>query len=344
MAEKRVGKQSIRFDEPPIIVGYASVAGKKESEGPQGKYYDIASDSDLFEGKNWEEAESRMQLMAANKAMEKSSLKSEDIDYIVAGDLLGQLMATSFGIKQLEIPLFGVYGACSTMGESLALSAMLIDGNYADRVVCLTSSHFATAEKQFRFPLGYGNQRPLSATTTVTGSGALVVASPRCNKIDSNARQMRITGITTGKIVDYGIKDPNNMGAAMAPAAYDLISCHAKDFNTDFSDYDCVVTGDLGMVGTNILYDMLKTENISIENIHMDCGMHVYDRQKQDAHSGGSGCGCAAITLCGPILKKMMDKTWKKILFIPTGALMSTVSFHEGNTIPGIAHGVVIEA
>ena len=344
MAEKRVGKQSIRFDEPPIIVGYASVAGKKESEGPQGKYYDIASDSDLFEGKNWEEAESRMQLMAANKAMEKSSLKSEDIDYIVAGDLLGQLMATSFGIKQLEIPLFGVYGACSTMGESLALSAMLIDGNYADRVVCLTSSHFATAEKQFRFPLGYGNQRPLSATTTVTGSGALVVASSRCNKIDSKAGQMRITGITTGKIVDYGIKDPNNMGAAMAPAAYDLISCHAKDFKTDFSDYDCVVTGDLGMVGTNILYDMLKTENISIENIHMDCGMHVYDRQKQDAHSGGSGCGCAAITLCGPILKKMMDKTWKKILFIPTGALMSTVSFHEGNTIPGIAHGVVIEA
>ncbi len=344
MVKKRVGKQSVQFEEPPIIAGYASVAGKKESQGPQGKYYDIASDTDLFEGNNWEEAESRMQLMAANTALEKASIKSEDIDYIVAGDLLGQLQATSFGIKQLEIPLFGVYGACSTMGESLALSAMLIDGDYADKVVCLTSSHFATAEKQFRFPLGYGNQRPLSATTTVTGSGALVITSQRDNKYDSEKTQLIVSGITTGKVVDYGIKDPNNMGAAMAPAAFDLICRHAKDFDTDFSDYDSIITGDLGMVGCNILYDMLKTENISIENIHMDCGMHIYDRKKQDAHSGGSGCGCAAITLCGPVLKKMMDKAWRKVLFIPTGALMSTVSFHEGNTIPGIAHGVLIEA
>ena len=344
MSEKRIGKQSVRFNEPPIIAGYASVAGKKESEGPQGKYYDVASSTDLFEGKNWEEAESRMQLTAANTALKKSSYKSEDIDYIVAGDLLGQLMATSFGIKQLEIPLFGVYGACSTMGESLSLSAMLINGNYADRIVCLTSSHFATAEKQFRFPLGYGNQRPLSATTTVTGSGALVVVSPKCKEAVSDKNHICITGVTTGTIVDYGIKDPHNMGAAMAPAAYDLIACHARDFGTDFTDYDKIITGDLGLVGSNILYDMLNAEGISIENIHMDCGMHVYDRKKQDAHSGGSGCGCAAITLCGPILKKMEEGIWKKILFIPTGALMSTVSFHEGNTIPGIAHGVVIEA
>ncbi len=343
---KKRGKQSICFDNPPFIAGWASVAGKKESEGPLGRYFDVTSDSALFSSENWEEAESKMQMLAVRCAIEKANVKKEDIDYIVAGDLLGQLMATSFGIKNLNIALFGVYGACSTMGESAALAAMLIDGGFAKRTIALTSSHFATAEKEFRFPLGYGSQRPLSATTTVTGSGAIILcAKDLAKETDGDKKQyVSITGITTGKIVDYGIKDPNNMGAAMAPAAYDLIKTHADDFNTDFSDYDRVITGDLGVVGRDILMNMLSSDRIDINKIYMDCGIEIYNSDKQDTHSGGSGCGCAAITLCGLVMDKLMKGIWKKVLFVPTGALMSTVSYHEGNSIPGIAHGIVLQS
>ncbi len=340
---KKTGMQSITFSNPPVITGWASVAGKKESQGPYGKYFDVAADTDMFSGKNWEEAESRMQMSAVRAALGKAGIEKEDIDYIVAGDLLGQLMATSFGIKSLNIPLFGVYGACSTMGESSSIASMLIDGGYADRCIALTSSHFATAEKQFRFPLGYGNQRPLSATTTVTGSGAIVLCSPKIVK-ERKSGQVRITGITTGKIVDYGIKDSNNMGAAMAPAAYDLIKVHSEDFQTDYRDYDKVITGDLGVVGRDILLDMLFAENIDIADKYMDCGIEIYDRGKQDSHSGGSGCGCSAITLCGPVMHNLTNGIWKKVLFIPTGALMSSVSYHEGNTVPGIAHGIILQS
>lgn len=340
---KKIGTQSIRFSNPPVIEGWASVAGKKESQGPLGKYFDVASDTDMFSAKNWEEAESKMQMSAVRAAISKAGIKKEDVDYIVAGDLLGQLMATSFGIKSLDIPLFGVYGACSTMGESSALASMLIDGGYAKRCIALTSSHFATAEKQFRFPLGYGSQRPLCATTTVTGSGALVLCSQKTLK-EEKTDYVNITGITTGKIVDFGIKDSNNMGAAMAPAAYDLIKVHAKDFETDFNDYDKVITGDLGVIGRDILLDMLRAENIDIADKYMDCGIEIYDSGTQDSHSGGSGCGCSAITLCGLIMHNLINGIWKKVLFVPTGALMSSVSFHEGNTVPGIAHGIILQS
>ncbi len=336
---KKIGMQSIHFSLPPAIKGWASVAGKKESEGPLGSYFDVTADNAEFGGTNWEEAESRMQLTAAEKAFEKAGIKKDEVDYIVAGDLLGQLMATSFGIKTLNIPLFGVYGACSTMGESLAVASILIDGGYAKRAVALTSSHFATAEKQFRFPLGYGSQRPLSATTTVIGSGAVLLSESK----DDERDVVKITGVTVGKIMDFGIKDPNNMGAAMAPAAYDVIKANIKDFSVKANEYDQVITGDLGQVGGKILKEMLLADGIDIRDNYMDCGIEIYDNAKQDTHAGGSGCGCSAVVLCGYIMDKLMKGIWKKVLFVPTGALMSAVSYHEGNTVPGIAYGIVLE-
>lgn len=341
-AAKHRGEQSIEFANPPFIIGWASVAGKMEGEGPLGEFFDVIADTPEYGGKNWEESESRMQLKAVKTAVEKSGIHKEDINYIVAGDLLGQLIASSFGIKSLDIPMFGVYGACSTMGESLAVASILVDGGYADNVVAVTSSHYATAEKQFRFPLGYGNQRPLSATTTVTGSGAVIVSSKECSG-HKNKDNLRIRGITTGKITDYGINDANNMGAAMAPAAFNIIMANLHDFAYAPEEYDRIITGDLGNVGGKILLEMLSMQGISIADRYMDCGVAIYNSNKQDTHSGGSGCGCAAITLCGYIINKLLSGEWKKILYVPTGALLSTVSSHEGNTIPGIAHGIIIE-
>ena len=233
------------------------------------------------------------------------------------------------------MPLFGQFGACSTCGEALSLGAMCVAAGYAVDGVSMTTSHFASAEKQFRFPLEYANQRPMSATWTVTGSGAYVLGKRKSNAC--------ITGITTGKIIDYGIKDSMNMGAAMAPAAADTICQNLKDFGRRPEDYDHIITGDLGSVGREILIDLLKKEGYDISEMHLDCGMLIYDPQTQDTHSGGSGCGCAASVLAGYILQGIIQKKWKRILFVPTGALLSKVSFNEGDPIPGIAHAVVIE-
>ncbi len=333
-------KQSIMFKNKPLIKSWASVAGKKESEGPLGAYFDVTTDDDMFSGKNWEQAESRMQTEAVKKAISKSGVGTNDIGGIVAGDLLGQLMATSFGISQLQFPFLGVFGACSTMGESIAVASMIVSAGFSDNVIAMTSSHFATAEKQFRFPLGYGNQRPLSATTTVTGSGAVVISSKDDN---SNETPIFIEGITIGKIEDYGVKDSNNMGAAMAPAAYSVIMANLKENEFVASDYDCIITGDLGVVGGKILNDMLLHSGVDITERYMDCGVEIYNLNSQDAHSGGSGCGCSAITLCGLILGRLRKGEWKKVLFVPTGALLSTVSLHEGNTIPAIAHAIILK-
>ncbi|MBE5938225.1 MAG: stage V sporulation protein AD [Lachnospiraceae bacterium] len=336
------GRQSILFDNNPIVTGWASVAGKMEGEGPLGRYYDVISDSPEYGGKNWEEAESRMQMTAVRKAVEKTDISMKDIEYIVAGDLLGQLIASSFGIKSFNIPVFGVYGACSTMGESLSIASILISGGFAENVVAVTSSHYATAEKQFRFPVSYGNQRPQSATTTVTGSGAVVLSVDKPGRINRKPH-VCVKGITTGMIMDYGITDANNMGAAMAPAACNVIENNLNDFGINACEYDRIITGDLGSVGSRALLDMLHLKGINISDKHMDCGSIIYDNKKQDVHSGGSGCGCSAITLCGYIMNQMLSGEWRKVLFIPTGALLSPVSSHEGNTIPGIAHGIVLE-
>lgn len=343
-AGKMRGKQSVCFTNPPIVLGVSSVAGQKEGEGPLGAYFDVISEDPMFGGETWEDAESKLLLQAAELAIQNSGLKKTDIRYLVGGDLLGQLIATSFGVESLDIPLLGVYGACSTMGESIAIASMLVEGGYGDRILALTSSHFGGAEKQFRFPLAYGNQRPLAATWTVTGSGGVVIGKSDLQPKNWQGKTIRVKGLTIGKIVDYGIKDSMNMGACMAPSAASTIAQHFKDFNSKPEDYDKIITGDLGLVGSNILIELLDNEGFDASKNHMDCGIEIYDTEVQDTHSGGSGCGCSAITLTGYVMKQLSQEKWKKVLFVPTGALLSTVSFNEGQSVPGIAHAVVFEA
>ncbi|MDD3205580.1 MAG: stage V sporulation protein AD [Lachnospiraceae bacterium] len=331
------GKQSIAFEKAPYIIASASIVGTKEGEGPLGKLFDMVGEEDHFGADNWEDAESGLQKDAVYLALKKANRKPEEIRYLFAGDLLGQSIATSFGIMNYQIPVFGLYGACSTCGEALSLGAVTVASGNATRVLCVTSSHFASAEKEFRFPLEYGNQRPLSASWTVTGSGAFIISS----EAEKNARA-KITGITTGKIIDYGLKDSMNMGACMAPAAADTIYQNLVDFGRKPEDYDRIITGDLGHVGQLALYDLLLEKNIDIGKQHMDCGIEMFDQESQDTHAGGSGCGCAATVLSAYILKQIEEGTWKRILFVPTGALLSKTSFNEGQTVPGIAHGVVI--
>ena len=332
---QRVGRSSIRLAQPVCVIAGAAIVGKKEGEGPLGALFDMVGEDDLFGCKTWEEAESNLQKDAVYMVMEKAGWKAEDVSYLFAGDLLGQCIATSFGISAYNIPLFGVYGACSTCGEALTLGAVMAAGGYAEHVVCVTSSHFASAEKEFRFPLDYGSQRPLSASWTVTGSGACVLGKTKS--------RVKITGATTGKIIDYGLKDNQNMGACMAPAACDTIAQNLVDFNREPADYDRIVTGDLGVVGREILLELLKKKGYDISEQHSDCGMLIFDPAKQDTGAGGSGCGCAASVLAEYLLPKLENGEWKRILFVPTGALMSKVSFQEGSSVPGIAQAVVIE-
>lgn len=343
MAGKRQGKYTILFEQPPLVRSYASVVGQKEAEGPLSSYFDVVCEDPMMGKNSWEEAEGELQYMAVLKALDKAFLQPQDIHYLFAGDLLGQTIATSFGVMEFQIPHFGLYGACSTMGESLSLASMAIDGEFADRVVAVTSSHFASAEKQFRYPLTYGNQRSLAASWTVTGSGAVVLENPAQCSDQAADKCVRVHAVTTGKIIDYGIKDSQNMGACMAPAAAFVISNHLKDMRRQPEDYDRIITGDLGKVGQKILFELMKEEGFSIEKNHMDCGIEIFDAETQDTHAGGSGCGCSAATLCGYIMKQLESGQWKRVLFVPTGALLSKISFNEGMSIPGIAHGIVFE-
>ena len=338
---QKLGRASVRLERPVYILNSASVVGTKEGQGPLGLLFDKVGRDDMFGCKTWEEAESALQKEAVGLALEKAGLRPEDISYIFAGDLLGQSMATSFGISSYQIPLLGVYGACSTCGESLALGAMSIAGGFADKVACVTSSHFASAEKEFRFPLDYGSQRPLSATWTVTGSGAFVLS----DEPEGGGRKARarISAMTVGKVVDYGLKDSMNMGACMAPAAASTLEQHFTDFAGQPEEYDKIITGDLGKVGQRVLIDLLRKKGIDISDQHMDCGLEIYDAASQDTHAGGSGCGCSAVTLSAYILKQLEEGNWKKVLFMPTGALLSKTSFNEGMSVPGIAHALVIE-
>ncbi len=338
---QKLGRASVRLERPVYILNSASVVGTKEGQGPLGLLFDKVGRDDMFGCKTWEEAESTLQKEAIGLALEKAGLRPEDISYIFAGDLLGQSMATSFGISSYQIPLLGVYGACSTCGESLALGAMSIAGGFADKVACVTSSHFASAEKEFRFPLDYGSQRPLSATWTVTGSGAFVLT----DEPEGGGRKARarISAMTVGKVVDYGLKDSMNMGACMAPAAASTLEQHFTDFAGQPEEYDKIITGDLGKVGQRVLIDLLRKQGYDISEQHMDCGLEIYDAASQDTHAGGSGCGCSAVTLSAYILKQLEEGNWKKVLFMPTGALLSKTSFNEGMSVPGIAHALVIE-
>ena len=331
------GRQSIKIPVPVYIRASASIAGSKEGDGPLGDLFDMVGVDDKFGSKTWEEAESTLQKETLQLAIGKAGLSGEDIRFLLAGDLLAQSMASSFGLASFQIPLIGLYGACSTCGLSLAMAAALIVGGMAQYVASVTSSHFASAEKEFRYPLGYGNQRPLSATWTVTGSGAFILSSLKGKK-----DRAVITGLTIGKIVDLGMKDSMNMGACMAPAASSLICQHFADFGRTPEDYDRIITGDLGLVGQRVLLDMLAEKGFDLSGKHMDCGIEIYD-EKQDAHAGGSGCGCSAVVLSALILKKLEEGEWKRVLFVPTGALLSKTSFNEGKSIPGIAHALVLE-
>lgn len=368
------GKQSLLFENAPYIVSAASVTGSKEAAGPLGKLFDMTSEDDLFGAQTWEEAESTMQKEACVLALGKAHVKADEIRYLFGGDLLRQGIATSMGVEALQIPMFGLYGACSTSGEALALAGMSAAAGYGEYMLAVTSSHFGSAEKEFRFPLGYANQRPLSAHWTVTGSGAFLVraadatmpgtstannpaanspaadlpeapsAAPAEDDISTtHVSHVRIAGVTVGKIVDYGLKDSQNMGACMAPAAMDTIVQNFEDFGRSEQDYDRIITGDLGYVGQSILFDLVRGKGYDIRKKHLDCGMTIYDQETQDTHAGGSGCGCAAVTLASFIIPKIEKGEWKRVLFVPTGALMSTVSFNEGASVPGIAHGIVLE-
>ena len=346
MDRKRQGKHTFLFRRPPVIREAAGIAGEKEGKGPLGHCFDAVASDPMLGMKSWEEAESALMYRAASLALHKAGLRPEEVDALFAGDLLGQSIATSFGLMDLKIPLFGLYGACSTMGESLMLAAMMIDGGFARRTMAVTSSHFASAEKQFRFPLGYGNQRALSSTWTVTGSGAVILeASEEKTASDRpDERTVRVTGATPGIIEDYGIKDSQNMGACMAPAAAHVIGSNLRDLDVSPAYYDRIVTGDLGSVGQRLLYELMEDRGYDIRLQHMDCGVLIYDSEAQDTHAGGSGCGCSAVTLCCYLLEKLKTGEWQRILFVPTGALLSKVSFNEGASIPGIAHGVILES
>lgn len=329
------GKQSTEFERDVYILGAASIVGQKEGEGPLGENFDKVEQDPMFGQKSWEEAESEMQIQAAKLVLEKCGRKAEDIRMIFAGDLLAQSIASCFGLVDLNRPLYGLYGACSTIGEALSLGAMAVAGGYANYVLSMTSSHFASVEKEFRFPLAYGNQRPPSSSWTVTGSGACIVSSEKSN--------IKIDGITSGKIVDYGLKDSQNMGGCMAPAAADTIAQNLADFERKPEDYDRIITGDLGSIGKEILLELMKKKGYDIAGNYLDCGMLIFDPNTQDTNAGGSGCGCAATVLASTLLPKLESGEWKRILFVPTGALMSKVSFYEGKSVPGIAQGVVLE-
>lgn len=335
------GRASLAYSNPPRIIASASIVGTKEGDGPLGHLFDRVEADPKFGKDTWEEAESELQLQTARKAMEKAGMSEDQVRYLFAGDLLAQGIATSYGIMELQIPLFGLYGACSTCGESLSLASMAVNAGYADCAMALTSSHFASAEKEFRFPLEYAGQRPLSTTWTVTGSGAFVLASGKSPA--AQTASACVAGITTGKVVDYGVKDSMHMGAAMAPAAADTIYQHLTDFGRKVEDYDKIITGDLGSIGQTILKDLLLEKGVDLGDTHDDCGMLIFDAKTQDTHAGGSGCGCAAATLSAYILPKLERGEWKRVLLVPTGALLSKVSFNEGQSIPGIAHGVVLE-
>lgn len=338
------GKASVELERPPILMAAASIAGEKEGQGPIANSFDRIEQDPKFGKKTWEEAESELQRQTAVHCLKKAGLEETDIRYLFAGDLLGQIVATSFGVQDLQIPMFGLYGACSTMAEAMMLGSMAVGAGYADRIMALTSSHFAAAERQFRFPLAYGNQRAQSTTWTVTGCGAVVIGKEGCeNPRAVEQPYAKITGVTTGKIVDMECRDSMNMGAAMAVAAVDTILQNFRDFKVDETYYDKIITGDLGAIGQNILFDFMDKAGHDVKGTHMDCGMVIYDSAAQDTHSGGSGCGCSAVTLCGHILPRIKSGEWKRVLFVATGALLSQISFNEGQSVPGIAHAVVLE-
>ncbi len=326
----RIGKYTIGFEEAPIITGFGAVAGKKEANGPLKNNFDKIFYDPRAGQSTFEKAESRFQQEAVGVALTKAQKKAEDIDFIFAGDLLNQCISSSYGLKDYNIPYLGQYGACSTMAQGLIMASVMVGSGGANCAVCVTSSHFCSAERQYRFPLEYGGQRTPTAQWTVTGSGSCVV--------EKNGKGIAVRRATVGKIVDLGVSDLNNMGAAMAPAAAKTLLEFFNDTDTKPKDYDLILTGDLGKVGTGCLYELMSKEGLNIKHNHKDCGLMIFDIEKQDVHAGGSGCGCAGSVLCSTILPEILNGRYNNILFMATGALMSPTSSMQGETIPAVAH------
>ena len=332
---KKLGRQTAELPSRPRIIASAAVGGKREGEGPLKDCFDRVSADSYFGEESWERAESHMIRECFDLACNKAGLAAAP-DYIIAGDLLNQCVSSAFAMKDSGAPYFGVYGACSTMAESLTLAAMLVDGGYAETACAVTGSHFCTAERQYRYPLEYGGQRTPTSQWTVTGAGAAIAGA--------HGRGPYISHVTTGRIVDAGINDANNMGAAMAPAAYDTLCAHFADTGRAPEYYDAIFTGDLGALGHDIVQDMFAADGVKLGTRYMDCGVLIYDLRTQDVHAGGSGCGCCASVLCGHILPAMRKGIWKRVLVAATGALMSPTSAQQGASIPGICHAVAIES
>lgn len=335
MSLKKIGNRTFKLNNPPSILGNYSIVGPKEGRGPLKDYFDEILEDDLWGEESFEKAETKIQEKTIRAAIENAKLSLSDIDMLISGDLLNQIVASGYSARNLGLPFFGLYGACSTMTESLAVGSMLIDGGFGDKIVCATSSHFSAAERQFRFPLEYAAQRTFSAQWTVTGSGATILSAAGEGPF--------ITYVTPGKIVDPGIKDASNMGAAMAPAAMDTLISHFEDTGFKPSDYDLIITGDLGIIGKSIVIDMMKNKGYDLEGIFTDCGAEIFDSYEQDTHAGGSGCGCSAAVFNGYILKEMKKGRFKRVLLAATGALHSPLITQQGESIPSISHAVTID-
>jgi len=333
MAQKKIGKQTIQFSSVPVITSAAAVVGPMEGQGPLGDKYDMVCEDTLVGERTWEMAEQKMMQYSMELALEKRGLLAGDLDFYLAGDLLNQIICANFTARFLNTPFLGLYGACSTMAEGLCLAGILLEGGFAERIGVSASSHHDTAERQYRSPTELGTQRPMTAQWTVTGSGSCVV--------ERLGEGIKLTHATVGKIKDLGVSNSNDMGSAMAPAAFDTIKTHLQDLGRKVEDYDLIITGDLGLYGHTLLKELMQKEGYSTEKLN-DCGILVYD-PKQDTHSGGSGCGCSAVVLTAHLLEKMQKGAYRRILFIGTGALLSPLSVYQGETIPCIAHGVVLE-
>ncbi len=336
---KRVGSRTVALGERPGIAGHACIVGPKENEGPYGGRFDSVLADELGGQQSFEAAERHMLETAVKLCAGKAGCELTDVQMLLSGDLLNQIISAGFAARNLQIPFYGLYGACSTMSESLSVGGMLADGGYADRLICATCSHFCTAERQYRAPLELGNQRPPTAQWTVTGAGAVMLAS------GAAARDARacLTQTTCGRVIDLGITDQNNMGAAMAPAAADTLEAHFADMGRSFDDYDLVVTGDLGHLGRDLLIELLREKGVKVREERLfDCGCEIF-AARQDTHAGGSGCGCAASMLCAHILPELTAGHLRRIVFMATGALLSPTSTMQGESIPGVAHAVVIE-
>ncbi|MPQ42263.1 stage V sporulation protein AD [Clostridium tarantellae] len=332
---KRIGLQTVELKSYPKIISTYSVVGPKEGDGPLKNYFDKILCDDCNGQESFEKAESSMMITAIEEVIRKSNLEERQIDYLFGGDLLNQLTSTNFVAREFKIPFFGLYGACSTMAESLSLASMIVDGDFAKYAIATTSSHFSTAERQFRFPLEYGSQRKIQSQWTVTGSGAMLLGK--------TGNFPYVTHVTTGIVKDYGIKDADNMGAAMAPAAVDTLYKHFKDTGRTAKDYDVIATGDLGTIGRTLTEDLMLEYGYDINGHYIDCGEKIFDNERQKTNSGGSGCGCSAVVSCGYLYKELLRKNFKRVLLISTGALMSPTSSLQGESIPGIAHAVAIE-